>query len=205
VAKLTGRQEDPPELEATLRASRPEPRPELVSRLSAEISRSGESRRRPARSVRLAPLLGFAVLVLLAFGAFGGAAIAVNGSDGDSAAEQGALADRAPARAAGEQYDEDVVLCHKPNGPSPQTLTLPPNAVDAHLAHGDTLGPCEQGGVAGGVASGGNGGGSGVAGAIGSGGALPFTGLNLMLVVVGGVALLAAGLVLRRGVRSPGP
>ena len=39
---------------------------------------------------------------------------------------------------------------------------------------------------------------SGALGASPAGGALPFTGLNLALIVIGGVALVAMGLVLRR-------
>jgi outer membrane lipoprotein SlyB len=35
-----------------------------------------------------------------------------------------------------------VTLCHNPEGPSPQTLSLPVQAVPAHLAHGDHLGRC---------------------------------------------------------------
>lgn len=38
----------------------------------------------------------------------------------------------------------------------------------------------------------------GIAGASPSGGALPFTGLNLALIVVGGLALIATGVLLRR-------
>jgi len=34
-----------------------------------------------------------------------------------------------------------VLVCHKPKK-NPHTLSLPPSAVPAHLAHGDTLGPC---------------------------------------------------------------
>jgi len=36
---------------------------------------------------------------------------------------------------------EKVLVCHKPNK-NAHTLSLPPSAVPAHLAHGDTLGPC---------------------------------------------------------------
>jgi hypothetical protein len=36
---------------------------------------------------------------------------------------------------------EKVLVCHKPNK-NPHTLSLPPSAVPAHLAHGDKLGPC---------------------------------------------------------------
>lgn len=35
--------------------------------------------------------------------------------------------------------DEKVAVCHK----SKKTLMLPESAVDAHLGHGDTMGPCE--------------------------------------------------------------
>jgi hypothetical protein len=41
-----------------------------------------------------------------------------------------------------------VTLCHKPGTPAEKTLTVPQPAVDAHLGHGDTLGPC-GGGVGG--------------------------------------------------------
>ncbi len=39
---------------------------------------------------------------------------------------------------------ERVTLCHKPpdNPENAQTLIVPSAAVEAHLAHGDTLGPC---------------------------------------------------------------
>lgn len=36
---------------------------------------------------------------------------------------------------------EKVLVCHKPNK-NAHTLSLPPSAVPAHLAHGDTLGAC---------------------------------------------------------------
>jgi hypothetical protein len=36
---------------------------------------------------------------------------------------------------------EKVLVCHKPNK-NAHTLSLPPSAVPAHLAHGDKLGPC---------------------------------------------------------------
>jgi hypothetical protein len=35
---------------------------------------------------------------------------------------------------------QKVAVCHK----GKKTLWLPPAAVDAHLAHGDTLGPCPR-------------------------------------------------------------
>lgn len=34
--------------------------------------------------------------------------------------------------------DDKVPVCHK----NKKTLMLPGSAVDAHLAHGDTMGPC---------------------------------------------------------------
>lgn len=35
--------------------------------------------------------------------------------------------------------DDKVTICHK----NRKTLVLPESAVSAHLAHGDTYGPCE--------------------------------------------------------------
>lgn len=40
----------------------------------------------------------------------------------------------------GSVYDQEkVAVCHK----GKKTLLLPHTAVDAHLGHGDTMGPCE--------------------------------------------------------------
>jgi hypothetical protein len=46
-------------------------------------------------------------------------------------------------------------------------------------------------------------GGQGAQGEVQGGGALPFTGLDLALIVLGGAALLVTGLLLRRAARSP--
>ena len=48
----------------------------------------------------------------------------------------------APAFAGVNGGAEKVTICHKPNGPDPQTLEVSVNALPAHLAHGDTLSPC---------------------------------------------------------------
>lgn len=37
-----------------------------------------------------------------------------------------------------------VTICHKPNGSNPITITIPQNALAAHLAHGDVVGPCDN-------------------------------------------------------------
>ena len=42
----------------------------------------------------------------------------------------------------GQQSPPRVVVCHKPGTPAQKTMTLPEPAVQAHLGHGDTLGPC---------------------------------------------------------------
>jgi hypothetical protein len=136
--------------------------------LEAELRQNG------VRSLRLIRAVGFTVLVLVGLGAFSGIAIA------------------SPAIV---QYVDDVVICHNPDGPNPQSLSVPPSAVEGHLGHGDVLGPCEPeiGGVLGALDEPGQ-----SSGDLESGGLLPFTGLNLALVVIAGGALLAAGLMLRR-------
>ncbi len=206
------RRQDPFDLEAELRRSRPEPRPDFVNELSAAIREARE----PVRGVRffrLAPVVGFTVLVLVGLGAFGGVAIATNGvtlfgKDTGQGARSNESAQASPvgivhARPASVQYDDNVVICHNPDGPNPLTLSLPQSAVAGHLGHGDHLGPCVETGVS--DASGGPSDGSGVLGqSEDAGGVLPFTGLDLAIVVLGGVALLAAGLILRRRGSSQG-
>ncbi len=43
------------------------------------------------------------------------------------------------------QGNEKIVICHFPPGnpENCQTITISPNALDAHLAHGDYIGPCK--------------------------------------------------------------
>ena len=42
--------------------------------------------------------------------------------------------------------DGQVTICHQPSGNSgnPQTMSVNPNNLPAHLAHGDSCGPCEE-------------------------------------------------------------
>jgi hypothetical protein len=42
------------------------------------------------------------------------------------------------------EYGENVTICHRTESSKKPdvTITVSENAVDAHLAHGDTLGPC---------------------------------------------------------------
>jgi hypothetical protein len=49
-----------------------------------------------------------------------------------------------PVVASHEDGPQDrVVICHRPGTPAEHTLTVAQPAVAAHVAHGDTLGPCE--------------------------------------------------------------
>jgi hypothetical protein len=49
-----------------------------------------------------------------------------------------------PAAAHQYQYPEKVVICHHTHSAKNPfvTITISRNALDAHLAHGDTIGPC---------------------------------------------------------------
>jgi hypothetical protein len=59
-----------------------------------------------------------------------------NGSKGDAQGDDNGSDD--------DQYGHKVVICHHPPGnpDNAHTITVDQSAVPAHLAHGDTLGPC---------------------------------------------------------------
>jgi hypothetical protein len=100
-----------------------------------------------------------------------------------------------PAR---DQYVvQKVTLCH--NG---HTISVAQPAVAAHLAQGDTLGPCHSAVAGASVAfRRGSGGGGGTSGGVLST-ALPFTGFPVWAAVLAGLVLVSGGLGLRRTARE---
>jgi hypothetical protein len=81
-------------------------------------------RRREWLSLRTGLAAVLAVSSLGVFAAFGGAGL------GSAIAQY--------------EYDAKVTICHRTGSTSNpnETIRVSENAVDAHLAHGDTLGPC---------------------------------------------------------------
>jgi hypothetical protein len=40
------------------------------------------------------------------------------------------------------QYEDKVTICHHADAANMVTITISSSALDAHLKHGDTIGPC---------------------------------------------------------------
>jgi len=145
------------ELESDLRAARPEPRSDLIRQLVGRV----EATRVPFRRNRVRLALAGALTsgALVAFALAGGfsytaaAASAVahatgitkahSSNAGGNSANSNANSNANPSA---NQYQEKVVICHRPPGnlSNAQTLTLSPAGAANHLKHhpDDTLGPC---------------------------------------------------------------
>lgn len=144
-------------LEAELRGNRPEPRDELVRHVVARV----EGSRPRARAFRVAFAAGLTVVALVVFGALGGLGYASSGISvvkapvkavkkvvspkKNAAPKKAAAPAKASASAADAQYAQGFTVCHKPPGNPTNSHTLSvgsQQAYNAHLAHGNSAGPC---------------------------------------------------------------
>jgi hypothetical protein len=140
-----------------LRAERPEPRSEFVHALTDHVMSKRYRRSARLRVVFAAAITGAAVVSLSAFGGLGYAASAAKHAAGQAEAivtgathdegqkgNSGKNADSAQndsVSSAQGQYGKKVTICHH-TGSGTVTITVSVNALPAHQAHGDTIGPC---------------------------------------------------------------
>jgi hypothetical protein len=203
VKRFWSRGED--DLGRELRAARPQLRDEFVHSLARRIE-SANGRHRPLYvASRLSFAASITVLVLGTLIAFGGLGYAASGTrDAVKAVKHAVAPTKARTvsnSAAQDQYVGKVTICHHTHSAKNPfvTITISRAALPAHLAHGDTIGPCPTVGVLGASATRTRGGGgSGVLGATASSGTLPFTGISLGVTVLVSLLLFVSGLALRR-------
>jgi hypothetical protein len=135
-------------LERQLRAGRPEPSSDLVAALAARVS-SRPYRRSSKLRFGFAGALSFAMLASLsAFGGIGYAASAassvahtaaavVSSARHESGPKGGQSSQSGGSSSASGQYGSKVTMCHNGN-----EITIGQSGEPAHLAQGDTEGPC---------------------------------------------------------------
>jgi hypothetical protein len=150
-------------IERRLRRERPEPSDELIRRIAADVSRRPVRR---GRSLGLAVALSCALVAAFALtGGIGYAGAAVghgttavthlvtgkslgHSSTAKSGKDNGHHASQqvkgGTSSSSNNQYGHKVLICHHPPGNpgNAHTISVDQSAVPAHLAHGDTLGPC---------------------------------------------------------------
>jgi hypothetical protein len=189
-------------LEQELRLYRPQPADDFFHQVTTEIL--ADAPQRPARRLSLAFAGALASLLVAALAAFGGIGYAASAAEGVAQTAQKVVAPKAKTRsvqsAAADQYVGKETICHHTGSQSHPfvTITISKNAEKAHLAHGDTLGPCPPGGVLGSQASRRG----AVLGATATNSSLPFTGLGLLGVVLLAAIALGTGVALRRSSRA---
>jgi hypothetical protein len=177
------------ELARELRANRPVLPADFVRPLAQRIAAA-----RPRTGLYAASRLSFAgAITVLALGtliSFGGLGYAASGTRDAVKAVKRVVAPTKPTpvvdSAASAQYrQKKVTVCH--NG---HEITIAEAALPAHLAHGDTLGPCPATGVAGVRAA--------VLNSRATSSRLPFTGISLGVTVLVALLLFGTGVALRR-------
>jgi hypothetical protein len=189
-------------VEHELRHHRPEPGDDFVRELTGRIS--ADTSRQRTRGLRIAFAGSLASLLVAAFAAFGGIGYAASAAEGVAQTAQKVVAPKAKTRsvqsAAADQYVNKVTICHHTGSANHPfvTITISESALKAHLAHGDTIGPCPAGGVLGSQATRRG----GVLGAAATNSSLPFTGLGLLGVVLLAAIALGTGVALRRSSRA---
>jgi hypothetical protein len=177
-----------------LRALRPEFSDDFVRGLSEHIDPSGRRTRLHA-GARLSFVAGLTVLVLGMVVSFGGLGYAASETSQVLKVAKRAVTPSRPHvvhnTAAQAQYGpEKVTICHKGH-----TITISRSALPAHLRHGDAVGPCPTGGVAG---ASGTRSLTASPGTTATGQTLPFTGISLGVTVLVSLGLMILGLALRR-------
>jgi hypothetical protein len=187
-------------LEHELRRDRPEPDKDFVRQLTARIA--ADAPQRPARRTGLAFAGALTSLLVVALAAFGGIGYASSAARGVARTAEKVVAPKAKdagQSAAAAQYVGKETICHHTGSPNHPfvTITISRNALQAHLKHGDTIGPC-TGSVLGATATRTG----SVLGATATSSSLPFTGLGLLAVVLIGTLALGTGIALRRSSRT---
>jgi hypothetical protein len=137
------------QLESELRSSRPEPRDAFVRTVVGHVL--GEARRSRLRTnARRVAVVAITVPIVLVVASSGGMSYAASSAvDVVETAKRVVVAPAKPKlrqvtkSAAHDQYKpEKVTICHRTGSGKPVTITISRSALPAHLAHGDTIGPC---------------------------------------------------------------
>jgi hypothetical protein len=134
------------DLEARLRAMRPEPRPEFLNALADRLEAAADrpERTRSNRSLRVSVAVGLAIVGLAMFGAFGGIGYAASAAHSFASAivsNAGNPTGGSSPSAAEDQYGAKTTICHHTHSKTNPwvVITVSNNALPAHKAHGDTL------------------------------------------------------------------